>query len=144
MNIYQEILMDHYRHPRNRVRIANADFASEQHNPSCGDSVHFSGSIVGNAITRVGFEGKGCVISQAAASLLTESVIGKTVDQVLVWDAATMLALLGMQLGPVRIKCALLPLQALQQGLREYCLKKEGMNAQSCQGSPGVTKTYTG
>lgn len=116
-NLYQEILMDHYRHPRNRGSLANPDFSSASHNPSCGDSVQFEGRVQDGMVTALAFEGKGCVISQAMASMLTEKLMGKTVSEILALDKEYVIGILGMQLGPTRLKCALLPLQALHEGL---------------------------
>jgi nitrogen fixation protein NifU and related proteins len=118
MNIYQATLMDHYRNPRNRGTLPNPDFSSDQHNPSCGDQVCMAGMVTNGIITQLAFEGKGCVISQAAASLLTMHSVGKTRDMVMAMDGAAMQQLIGMELGPTRLKCALLPLQALQEGLK--------------------------
>lgn len=120
MNLYQEILMDHYRNPRNSGVIEQPDFSAEQRNSSCGDEVVFSGIIHDNILSSVVFQGKGCVISQATASLLSEKVSGMTLDDILVLDNDDLLAMIGMQLGPVRMLCALLSLVALQRGIREY------------------------
>ncbi|HEX4069498.1 MAG TPA: iron-sulfur cluster assembly scaffold protein [Candidatus Babeliales bacterium] len=120
LNFYQEILMDHYRNPRNNGVIVEADFSAEQRNSSCGDEVLFTGTISDNALGRVLFKGKGCVISQAAASLLSEYVKNKSLDTVLGLDKDDLIAMIGMQLGPVRLLCGLLPLTALQNGIRDY------------------------
>jgi len=120
MKIYHDLLTDHYRNPRNKGRLEKPDFASAQFNPSCGDSVLFEGSIRDGRLTAVAFEGAGCVISQAAASLLSEKVIGKTLETIQKLDTAFMKELVGIPLGPVRLKCALLPLQALQDGITRY------------------------
>ena len=120
MNIYQELLLDHYRYPRNRGSLPKSDFFSKQHNPSCGDSVQFSGSISGEIIKEVVFEGQGCVISQATASMLTEEVKNKVLHEIHLLDKNFIVRMIGMQLGPIRIKCALLPLIALQEGIATY------------------------
>jgi nitrogen fixation NifU-like protein len=120
LNFYQEILMDHYRNPRNNGVMQGADFSAEQRNSSCGDEVCFTGIIKDNMLDSVLFKGKGCVISQAAASLLSEYAQGKSLDAILVLDKDDLLAMLGMQLGPVRLLCGLLPLTALQNGVRDY------------------------
>jgi len=125
INLYQELLMDHYRHPRNRGTINNSDFTSVQHNPSCGDSVKFMGCIHKNKVTSLAFNGAGCVISQATASLLSEKTLNITVNDILVLDKDFVLRMIGMQLGPIRLKCALLPLQALQEGLSLFMGTKE-------------------
>lgn len=120
MNLYQEILLDHFKHPRNRGVLAHADFSSGQHNPSCGDSVSIQATVHDGKIADIVFEGKGCVISLAAASLLTEAVKGKLLSEIAQYDAEFMQQLIGMQLGPNRLQCAMLPLQALQVGIRDY------------------------
>ena len=118
--LYQEQLNDHYRTPRNRGRIDSPSFSSGQYNPSCGDTVLIEGLIQGDVVTRVLFDGSGCVISQATASLLTEKVIGLSCDAIGKMDSETITNLIGMALGPVRLKCALLPLLALQAGIVNY------------------------
>ncbi len=120
MNLYQETLMDHYRHPRNRGQLERSDFASGSFNPSCGDAVSFAGCVAGGHLIKVAFEGTGCVISQATASMLSLAARGKSCEQLLGLDKDDVLSLIGMSLGPTRLKCALLPLQALQKGLAEY------------------------
>lgn len=120
MNLYQEILMDHYRNPRNHGTLAQADFCAEQRNSSCGDEVIFTGIISDNTLIDVAFQGKGCVVSQATASLLSEKVRGMLLDEILILDNDDLLAMLGMQLGPVRMLCAFLSLAALQKGIREH------------------------
>ena len=120
MNIYQATLMDHYKNPRNRGTLPMPDFMSDQHNPSCGDQVCIAGMVSNGLVTQLVFEGKGCVISQATASLLTTHGIGLSVDSILGMDGSVIQQLIGMELGPTRLKCALLPLQALQQGLTAY------------------------
>jgi nitrogen fixation protein NifU and related proteins len=120
LNFYQEILMDHYRNPRNHGILAAHDFYAEQRNSSCGDEVVFTGRITDNCLHDVGFEGKGCVISQATASLLSEYVKNKSLDAILALDKDDLIAMIGMPLGPVRLLCALLSLTALQSGIRDY------------------------
>lgn len=123
-NLYQETLMDHYRNPRNRGAIPNPDFSSGVYNPSCGDAISMEGIIAEGAIRQLVFEGKGCVISQASASLLTQKVMGYTIHDVTALDTPFMQSLVGMSLGPTRLTCALLPLQALQDGLKKYTQTK--------------------
>lgn len=118
--LYQELLMDHYRHPRNRGIEVSHDFISAQHNPSCGDSVQCAGVVREGKIVRMTFDGAGCVISQATASMLSEAVVGKTLEEVLKLDAEFVLTLIGMPLGPTRLRCALLALYALKEGIQRY------------------------
>lgn len=124
MNIYQDLLLDHYHYPRNRDKLANPDFSSKKHNPSCGDSIQLSGYITGKIVKKVVFEGKGCVISQATASMLTQAVINKKLTEIHQLDKNFISRMIGIQLGPIRIKCSLLPLIALQEGIAVYEKKK--------------------
>ena len=124
-NFYQEILMDHYRNPRNNGVMDVSDFISEQRNSSCGDEVLFTGIINASMLMDVRFKGKGCVISQATASLLSEYAKNKSLESILFLDKDDLIAMIGMELGPVRLLCGLLPLTALQSGINDYkkCIK---------------------
>jgi nitrogen fixation NifU-like protein len=121
MNIYSsgdsQNLMDHYRNPRNRGTISGANVVSAVHNPSCGDTIAIEGIVTDGVLVQLAFTGSGCVISQAAASMLTEVAIGKTVAELKALDAQAMRDLVGIPLGPTRLRCALLALEALQEGL---------------------------
>ena len=125
MKFYKELLMDHFKNPRNRGKLENPDFTIAQYNPSCGDKIAVQGVIEGGIIMQLGFEGSGCVISQATASLLSEFCIGKPIDTILALQNDDLIKLIGMQLGPTRIKCALLSLMAIKDGIREYKKNKE-------------------
>lgn len=120
MNIYQQTLMDHYRNPRNAGTLDSYDFSTGQHNPSCGDSIGMQGVIVDGVLTDIAFTGSGCVISQATASLLTQFVRGKTIQQILDMNKDDIQSLIGTNLGPMRLRCALLSLEVLQSGIRGY------------------------
>jgi nitrogen fixation NifU-like protein len=122
--LYQAELLDHYRNPRHRGELPVADFASQQLNPSCGDMVSFQGRVTDGTLSAVAFKGVGCVISQATASLLSERVVGLSLNSIMAYDKDFILNLIGMELGPTRLKCALLPLEALQQGIYQYQEKK--------------------
>jgi nitrogen fixation NifU-like protein len=115
--LYQEELMDHYKYPRNNKTIENPDFAISELNPSCGDRIAIAGKISENIISDLGFSGSGCVISQATASMLTEHCLGKTVELALGLSKNDIIAMVGLEMGPTRLKCALLSLQVLQHGL---------------------------
>lgn len=117
MNIYQERLMDHYHNPRNYGQLENPDFATQEYNPSCGDLIAMQGLIQENNLTSICFTGKGCIISQATASLLCQEYTGKNIQNILTLTALDVQTLLGISLGPLRLKCALLPLLALQEGI---------------------------
>ena len=109
--------MDHFRNPRNKKRLDNPDVTSGENNPSCGDKIVVDCNIENGVIKEIGFHGSGCVISQASASMLFEFCIGKTIEQVLNLGKDVVLELIGIELGPNRLRCALLALQALQSGL---------------------------
>jgi nitrogen fixation protein NifU and related proteins len=117
---YQEELFEHFKYPFNKKCVENPDFQAGHDNPSCGDKVTIEGKISGNKIVEIGFNGSGCVISQAATSMLTEFCKGKTIDQVLALGKDDILNLVKIDLGPNRLKCALLCLQVLQDGLAKF------------------------
>lgn len=121
MYMSQHELMDHYRSPRNYGLCHPADFVSREHNPSCGDLVTVSGRFDDhNKLVAVGFEAKGCVISVATASLLLQFCLGKSYTELTGLDATIVTKLIGIEVGPTRLRCALLPYQALVQGLSQY------------------------
>ncbi|MBI2775083.1 iron-sulfur cluster assembly scaffold protein [Candidatus Dependentiae bacterium] len=141
MNIYKEILLEHYRQPRNRGQLEPADFSSDMHNPSCGDSVSFQGLIIKNQLVKLMFMGHGCVISQAAASMLSEFAQDKKIEEIMNLNTSAMCTMIGMELGPTRLKCALLPLEALQKGLLRLNKEKGAEGAGSCEGNEGSSGT---
>lgn len=115
LNLYKEVIMDHYRSPRHKGRLDTPDRVSEGANPSCGDAVSFDISIRDGIITDIRFQGVGCVLSLAAASMLAELVLHKKCEEVKLFQKEIMLDLLGIPLGPTRVRCALLPLETLQR-----------------------------
>lgn len=125
--LYQAVLMDHYRTSPSRGTLENPDFSSGVVNPSCGDAITIEGNVANDAIVTMRFQGTGCVISQATASLLCEKVMGKKIDVAQGFTKDDILRLVGIPVGPTRLRCALLSLEALHKGLNEY--------AQSCKGS---------
>lgn len=112
----REIILDYYRNPRNKGRLENATVSHEEKNPTCGDVVRIDLLIADERVQDVRFSGHGCSISQAAASMLTEMVRGQTLDEVRAIDKRAVLDALGVELGPARLKCALLGLKALKVG----------------------------
>lgn len=120
LNLYQELLMDHYRTPHNRGALDCYDFCFIQRNSSCGDEVVVMGIISENKVVSIGWVGKGCVISQATASILSEYIKNRSLDDILALDKDDLVAMIGMSLGPVRLLCGLLSLTAVQCGVREY------------------------
>jgi len=117
-SFYKKILIDHYKNPRNKKVIADANFSSEKDNPSCGDVILISGIIEDERVRDVGFQGSGCVISLATASMLTEFCVGKTVEEVLSITKMAIIEMVGINLGPNRLKCALLPLEVIQKAIK--------------------------
>jgi len=116
--IYQENILDHYRRPRNFGRIAGASASRKEANFSCGDDVEIFILFGTDGRTKeVKFEGRGCAVSQAAASLLTEQAIGLTRKQLAALSAGDVVAWLGIPIGPSRLRCATLALKALQNAL---------------------------
>src|SRR5207248_2778276 len=118
---YIEILLDHYEHPRNSRIIAGADIDYTGGNPGCGDIIHMYATVGdGDRITDVAFEGEGCTISQAAASIVTEMVQGKTLAELQEMNYETLVEELGSEVVAPRIKCAVLALGTLKAGAEQY------------------------
>ena len=119
--LYREVILDHYKNPRGHGVIADADASAEGQNPLCGDevSIYVQFGEDGDTIDDVKFSGRGCAISQAATSMLTEMVRGKKASEVAELDKDELLAELGIPLTPVRIKCALLGLTTLKLALHK-------------------------
>jgi nitrogen fixation protein NifU and related proteins len=118
-DVYHEQLIDHYQQPRNKERLTVCDVSLDDTNPLCGDriSVFVKFDAEGGRIERMTFEGHGCAISQAAASMVTEEVQGKAVADVLALDSSFIVDLLGIDIGPARMKCAMLGLRTVQKAL---------------------------
>lgn len=117
--MYQEEILEHYRHPHNTGRIENADVVQIEKNPMCGDELTFTMTLKNGMVSDVKFEGQGCAISQAAASLLTDEIIGRPIQEVKKLQKEQVLQLLGVELGPTRLKCALLSLQGITRALAD-------------------------
>ncbi len=118
--LYREELMDHYQNPRNFGNLERAQVQYHDYNPVCGDEVTIQLKIEKGRIERAMFNGKGCAISQAAASMLTEGLQGKNLAEAKAIKNDDVLKMLKINPGPVRIKCSLLALKALQKGLLVY------------------------
>jgi nitrogen fixation NifU-like protein len=134
--LYREVILDHYSHPRNKGTLDHADIKVEGANPLCGDELSIYVNVAGGKIADVAFLGRGCSISQASASMMTEQIKGKTLDEArqltgefkammhgdpVSEDAlGDLMALQGVRKFPVRIKCATLSWVALEQGVDEF------------------------
>jgi nitrogen fixation NifU-like protein len=120
-DIYREIILDYYRNPRNYGKIQDPDISQRDSNPLCGDELEMHLNIRNEKVSDVKFTGKGCAISQASASMLTELIMGKDFEYVKKLTKDDILDNLGLhELGPARIKCALLSLKVLKSGLYSY------------------------
>jgi nitrogen fixation NifU-like protein len=119
-DLYREQILDHYRNPRNHGTLDPADATYEDTNPLCGDRVRIDLRIDGERIADVKFSGRGCAISQAAASMLTELVKGQTIAHIRELSKDDLLDELGIPISPARIKCALLSLKVLKAGAYGY------------------------
>ena len=116
-DLFRENILDHYRHPRHRGVLENPDITYEDANPLCGDRIRMDLKVRDGAIADIAFTGVGCSISQAAASMLCEAVHGKPLDEVKKLGRDDVLEMLGIELGPVRLKCGLLALKTLKAGV---------------------------
>lgn len=124
-DIYREIILDYYRNPRNFGKLENPDIVKRDSNPLCGDELEMHINIKENKVSDVKFTGKGCAISQASASMLTEMMMGKDFEDVKKLAKEDILENLGLtELGPTRLKCALLSLKVLKSGIYSYLINK--------------------
>jgi nitrogen fixation NifU-like protein len=119
MDLYREQILDHYKHPRNFGHLEGANIMSEEINVSCGDKIAIEILLSDDkkSITDIRFSGEGCAINQASASMLTEVVKGMTIVEVMKLDLPYIEKLLGTTLTPSRVKCALLPLEAIHKAV---------------------------
>ncbi len=122
-DLYREIIVERYKTPLFKGNLEGGNISFEDENPLCGDQIRIDLKVdeVGKIVSAA-FNGHGCAISQASADLLLESVIGKSVEDVKKMTKQDILELLGIELGPVRLKCALLPLKVIKAGV--YGLKE--------------------
>ncbi len=116
-DFYRELILDHYKNPRNKGTLDPHDFSYSDENPLCGDQLRIDVRLdEQQRVKEVAFTGRGCAISQASASLLTEHILGRSLAEVKALTKEDILALLGIELTPVRLKCALLSLKVLKAG----------------------------
>ncbi len=115
-DLYREQILDHSRHPRNFGEIEDPDITYEDSNPLCGDRVRIDVKVDDGKIADIKFSGRGCAISQAAVSILTEMVKGHDLSEVQEITAQDMIDELGIDISPARVKCALLGLKVLKSG----------------------------
>jgi len=115
--MYREHILYHYRHPHNFGMLEGSDKEHSKHNPLCGDNLTIQLLLKNNKISNVKFNGSGCAISIASASLLTDKVKNMAIDDVKMLKAADLLELIMIPISPVRLRCALLSLEAIQEAL---------------------------
>jgi len=114
-DLYREVIIEHYKNPTYRGKLDPNDISFADNNPLCGDHIQIDLRVgADGVVTDARFDGHGCAISQASADLLVESIIGKPLEEVKKLNKESILELLGIELGPVRLKCALLSLKVLK------------------------------
>lgn len=120
MNIYAEEIIAQYEHPHNKGKIANATTSFHEYNPTCGDDITVYMNIKDGKVADIKFDGSGCAISVASASMLTDEIKGKSVAEVEKLDVHYLIGLIGIDPGPARLKCATISLKAAKKGLFLY------------------------
>jgi nitrogen fixation protein NifU and related proteins len=118
--LYSDTLLDHFRRPRNYGSLEAPDISNEQFNPLCGDRIRLQLTLVDAKVNEARFKGDACAICTAAASLLTELILGQDLAQLARIPDSQLLAALESDIQPARLQCALLPLLALRAGLKDY------------------------
>lgn len=116
-DLYRDIILDHYRSPRNKGILDPADYSYEDVNPLCGDEIRIDVRVKDDRIDEIAFSGRGCAISQASASILMEMTDGKSLEEVKAITKEDLLEELMVPISPARLKCALLSLKVLKAGL---------------------------
>lgn len=112
--MYTDRLLDHYRKPRNKGRLDSPDLAAEEYNPLCGDRVIIEARVEGGQVVEAAFDGRGCALCMGAASILTEAISGRSLDELDALGKDEFLAELQSSVRPARLKCALLPWMAFR------------------------------
>ena len=131
-DLYRDYILEHYRRPHNFGVIDDPTASFEGSNPLCGDRITLMLGVTDGVVDRVAFTGRVCAISQASASLLTDEIKGKTVDEVAAIRADDLLDLLGIDISPARLKCAMLSHETLQKALAET----DGASSAKPEGAP--------
>jgi len=119
-DLYREIIVDHYKNPYHKGRLEKSDYSFEDENPLCGDHIHIELRVDEDQnVVDAKFDGQGCAISMSSADLLLDSIIGKNIEELKKLGKQDILDLLGIELSPVRLKCALLSLKVLKAAVYE-------------------------
>lgn len=139
-NLYRQVIMDHYKNPRNRGSLQDGNLTVDMNNPTCGDRIHLTMKLDNGKVADAKFEGEGCSISMASASMMTQAIIGQDTDSALKLahifsemiqgndlddeeedlDLGDIEALQGVSKFPARIKCATLAWKAMEKGLKQH------------------------
>jgi nitrogen fixation protein NifU and related proteins len=122
-DLYRDYILEHYRRPHNFGVIEEPSATFEGANPLCGDRITMQLGVKDGVVEEIGFTGRGCAISQASASLLTDEVKGKPLETVAGIEATDVLDLLGIDISPARLKCAMLSFESLQHLLADIGAK---------------------
>jgi nitrogen fixation NifU-like protein len=125
-DLYREQILDHYGNPRNEGSLEDADLSHERDNPVCGDVVRLDIRFEDGVVREAAFRGQGCVISMASASMFTEAIVGKTMEELEAMEDEDIFEMLGVELGPSRANCGVLPLRVLQEALAQWGPDKQG------------------
>jgi nitrogen fixation NifU-like protein len=128
-DLYRDYILEHYRRPHNFGVLESPTASYEGSNPLCGDRITMQLTIRDGVVSEIGFTGRGCAISQASASLLTDEIKGKAVEEASAFGATDLLDLLGIEISPARLKCAMLSFDSLQHLLHETGVKPLGSEA---------------
>jgi nitrogen fixation NifU-like protein len=127
-DLYRELIIEHYKNPSHRGSLQPNDYSFADNNPLCGDHIQIDVRVdSAGSVVEARFDGHGCAISQASADLLLESVIGKSIEEVRKLGKQDILDMLGIDLGPVRLKCALLSLKVLKAGVYGLAETTDGL-----------------
>jgi nitrogen fixation protein NifU and related proteins len=126
-DLYRDNLLDHYENPRHHGTVEGADISHEESNPLCGDRIRVDVKLTSDqkGIAEVAFSGDGCIISQAAASMLLEEVAGKSIEDVQKLERQDVLDMIGVPLTTARVKCAMLGLKVLKAGIYGYLVEHQ-------------------
>ncbi len=121
-DMYRQQILDHYKSPRNYGELEDPTFTHVGENPMCGDEIQMDVKLEDDekTIKHVAFSGDGCAISQASASMLSGKLAGKTIDELLEMDRDDIVDMLGVEISPMRIKCAVLAEKVAQDGAKIY------------------------
>ncbi|MFI5412554.1 MAG: Fe-S cluster assembly sulfur transfer protein SufU [Candidatus Micrarchaeales archaeon] len=125
MDLYAEEIVSHYEHPHNKGKITDPSASFRDYNPLCGDDITVYLKIDNGKVSEVKFDGEGCAISVGSASMLTDILKGKKVSEIAKMGPKEVIEMLGIDPGPVRLKCATLSLRATQKALSIYSESKD-------------------